>query len=383
MPSNFTSNSTDLDDLFIQRKYTIFDDYGALPGSIWSWGFNNTGQLALGNIVHRSSPVQIGALTDWKQVDIGSGSNLAVKTDGTLWVWGSNAYGKLGLGDVVHRSSPIQVGALTNWKQVSVSWYHSTAIKTDGTLWVWGHTSRSYSVGGIAGPLSSPTQIGTLTNWRQVSAGAWFTTAIKTDGTLWATGRVGGGGFGGSSDLASFTQIGTLTNWKQTSGSTCDVGTAAIKIDGSLWMGGYARDGFLGNGTSSPNIFSPIQIGSLTDWKLVSAGFYSAAAIKTNGTLWTWGNNSNGQLGDGTIVHRSSPIQIGALTNWKEIYHSKQGSSVSTKTDGTLWAWGNNTYGQLGDGTRNHRSSPVQVGALTNWKQASAENSIFAISSIY
>jgi len=86
------------------------------------------------------------------------------------------------------------------------------------------------------------------------------------------------------------------------------------------------------------------------------------------GGLWSWGSNDSGQLGDGTITYRSSPIQVGSLTNWKQVasgyYHT-----TSIKTDGTLWSFGRNNYGQLGDGTRTHRSSPIQVGSLTNWKQ--------------
>ena len=111
---------------------------------------------------------------------------------------------------------------------------------------------------------------------------------------------------------------------------------------------------------------SPVQVGALTTWLNVAGGWYHTIATKTDGTLWTWGDNSRGQLGDNTIINRSSPVQVGALTTWLNIaggyYHT-----IATKTDGTLWTWGRNTQGQLGQNNTIYRSSPVQVGALTTW----------------
>jgi len=103
---------------------------------LYAWGSNSNGQIGDGTIVDKSSPVQIGSLTNWAQVSSGGGSCGALKTDGTLWTWGVNNNGNLGLGNVVYRSSPVQVGALTNWQLISVgSSANSAAIKTDGTLW--------------------------------------------------------------------------------------------------------------------------------------------------------------------------------------------------------------------------------------------------------
>jgi alpha-tubulin suppressor-like RCC1 family protein len=111
---------------------------------------------------------------------------------------------------------------------------------------------------------------------------------------------------------------------------------------------------------------SPVQVGTLTTWRNVSAGSYHTLSTKTDGTLWAWGQNSNGQLGDGTTVSKSSPIQVGALTNWSQPVGAWS-HSVATTTSGTLFTWGRNNYGQLGDGTTTTRSSPVQIGALTTW----------------
>jgi alpha-tubulin suppressor-like RCC1 family protein len=129
--------------------------------------------------------------------------------------------------------------------------------------------------------------------------------------------------------------------------------------------------GELGDGTVVDKS-SPVQIGALTSWYQVSAGGTHTASIKTDGTMWAWGSNSSGQLGSGTTVNKSSPVQIGALTNWAQVSAGGANHTASIKTDGTLWVWGQGAYGKLGDGTVVYKSSPVQVGALTNWAQASA-----------
>jgi hypothetical protein len=112
---------------------------------LYSWGNNGNGQLGLNDIVARSSPVQVGALTDWTQVTAGTSHTAAIKTNGTLWTWGQGTYGRLGQNDVANRSSPVQVGALTDWAQVAAGGAHTAAIKTNGTLWTWGSRRASGS----------------------------------------------------------------------------------------------------------------------------------------------------------------------------------------------------------------------------------------------
>jgi alpha-tubulin suppressor-like RCC1 family protein len=101
----------------------------------------------------------------------------------------------------------------------------------------------------------------------------------------------------------------------------------------------------------------------------VSAGSGQSLAVKTNGTLWAWGEGSLGKLGLGNVLNRSSPVQVGALSNWSQV-SAKNSFTIATKTDGTLWAWGNNFYGWVGDGTTVNKSSPVQIGSLTSWQSA-------------
>jgi alpha-tubulin suppressor-like RCC1 family protein len=165
-------------------------------------------------------------------------------------------------------------------------------------------------------------------------------------------------------------QVGVLTNWLNLSAGYYN--TLASKTDGTLWSWGRGSFGCLGLGNTT-NYSSPKQIGALTSWLNVASAYFAGFAIKTNGTAWAWGQNNVGQLGQGNTTNYSSPMQIGALTNWSTISSTPSlgGSSTAVlaiKTDDTLWAWGSNAQGQLGSGNLIDRSSPVQVGALSTWE---------------
>jgi len=342
---------------------------------LYAWGANTYGELGQGNITNYSSPKQVGSLTNWFQISAFSlgGSIVAIKTDGTLWAWGWNNLGQLGLGNTTNYSSPKQVGALTNWSQVSTGKYHTLAIKTDGTLWSWGSNHNGANTVGF-GQLglgnttnySSPKQVGSLTTWLSVAGGSYHSIAVKTDGTLWAWGfnQYGQLGIGNRTNYSSPVQVGSLTNWSSKIYNN-PYNSLAIKSDGTLWTWGNNGSGQLGQNNTT-NYSSPKQVGALTNWLNVSAGYSNSLSTKTDGTLWTWGYNNQGQLGFSNIVNYSSPKQVGSLTNWLNVAGGLY-DSYSIKTDGTLWAWGINGSGQLGLGNTTSYSSPKQVGSLTSW----------------
>ena len=341
---------------------------GGASGSIYMWGFNGGGQLGQGNTTTTSSPVQVGALTNWVLASVAASFCAAIKTDGTLWTWGGGYFGQLGqnsAGGTANRSSPVQVGALTNWSKVSAGNNFCIAIKTDGTLWSWGAGATGRIGQNNINNLSSPVQVGALTNWASVSSGFSFATAIKTDGTLWSWGTNSNGELAQDNLLAASSpvQVGALTNWASVSAGRYFCG--AVKTDGTLWMWGYNGSGRLGQ-NNTINTSSPVQVGALTNWSKVSPSFPFCAAIKTDGTLWTWGSYSNGVLGQNNTTSLSSPVQVGALTDWSKV---SSGSSfcVAIKTDGSLWSWGQGQYGRLGQGSTANQSSPVQIGASTTW----------------
>ena len=363
--AGFNSPSGDLQQIYVD-DYALIDQY-ATTGSLWAWGGSFAGLLGNNsNSVDQSSPVQtVAAGTNWKLVVSGTYFAAAIKTDGTLWLWGSNNYGELGNNNITPRSSPVQtVAGGTNWKLVACGSGITAAIKTDGTLWEWGlYAGTSSPIQTLAGG----------TNWKLVSCGGYQTGAIKTDGTLWMWGAGYNGALGTNDGLSQSSPVQTVaggTNWKQV-GCGKDH-TAAIKTDGTLWTWGLNLYGQLG--TNDVTIrSSPIQtVAAGTNWKQVACGSNNTAAIKTDGTLWLWGDNNSGNLGTTDVTFRSSPVQtVSGGTNWKSV-SSGWNHTAAIKTDGTLWTWGLNSDGRLGTNNLTSYSSPVQtVAGGTNWKLVS------------
>ena len=351
--------------------------YLTRPRELFAWGWNNSGQLGLNDIINRSSPVQVGTGLDWSTFTTSSGgSTFGIKNTGTLWSWGSNTFGQLGFNDLINRSSPVQVGANTDWSIISAAGNCALATKTNGTLWAWGQ--NTYGVLGLNDLVlrSSPTQIGTGTDWYRVSS-QLGNLAIKTNGTLWAWGRSLNGQFG-LNDLvhrSSPTQVGTGTDWSFV--SHFSTSTSAIKTNSTLWTFGLNSNGQLGS-NNRVDRSSPAQVGTDTNWLTTASGTSDMAAIKTTGTLWAWGNGTYGQLGINVQTARSSPVQVGALTNWSNV-QSTQNGYIALKTDGTMWVWGRNDQGQLGRNNTVNISSPVQVGTLSgnqSWLDIGADNGL-------
>ena len=389
MPSGFkTFADEEFDRVFIKDS-EIIDNF--VGNRLWTWGANQQGKLGDNTETGRSSPgTTSGGGTNWKQVSCGgSASSGAIKTDGTLWTWGNDTYGKLGAGGAggpsgTSRSSPVTVaGGGTNWKQVSMGSSASAAIKTDGTLWTWGRgTSGVLGETSLSNRSSPGTTTGGGTNWKQVSMdGSFSGAAIKTDGTLWTWGSNTNGqlGTGNTTDRSSpGTTAGGGTNWKQV--SCGDKAFAAVKTDGTLWTCGYNNAGQLGNNSVTNRSSPGTTAGGGTNWKQVGIARTMCGAIKTDGTLWTWGDGLLGQLGSGNTTARSSPgTTVGGGTNWKTVL--THGSDVrlmyaAIKTDGTLWTWGRNDSGSLGTDNITDRSSPgTTVSNSNNWKQVSVASS--------
>lgn len=241
-------------------------------GTLWSWGNNTYGSLGLGNTTNYSSPKQVGSLTNWSAVATGFYTSFAIKTNGTLWSWGYNqGYGQLGLSDTTDRSSPVQVGALTNWLAITSGYYNVIATKTDGTIWSWGINNSGELGLGNTTSYSSPKQIGALTTWVTPGCGNSFSFAIKTDGTLWSWGlnNFGQLGLSNVTNRSSPVQVGGLTNWLSISGG--QYFAIASKTNGTIWTWGNNQYGQLGQ-SDTTNRSSPIQVGALTNWGPISCG---------------------------------------------------------------------------------------------------------------
>jgi alpha-tubulin suppressor-like RCC1 family protein len=207
--------------------------------------------------------------------------------------------------------------------------------------------------------------------WRMVSAGQNFSLGIKMDGTLWGWG-LNGNLLGLNGNIVNQNlpiQIGSANDWATVSAG--NVHSLAVKTNGTLWSWGNGQFGQLGNGVFNSATWTVTQVGTATDWLTVSAGNRFSIAIKTTGTLWSWGLNANGQLGINNTIDQAIPVQVGTASNWARIDAGNQ-HSLAVDTGGFMWAWGVNTFGQFGNGTFTSSLIPVQVGTSSNWSLVSA-----------
>jgi alpha-tubulin suppressor-like RCC1 family protein len=324
--------------------------------TLWCWGDNGSGQLGVGDQNPRLSPVKVGKATNWVQVSVGDQHTCAVRKDHTLWCWGSNFAGQAGLGDdPKDRLKPVKVGTATDWRQVSSGGTagFTCAVKTDHTLWCWGdNTTGELAQGATSStPTTTPIQVGVATDWKSVTSGTNWACAVKTDHTLWCWGANGGWGLLGigvfSGTYPSVQQV-PGTTWRAVSAGYLH--TCATKTDGTLWCWGSNDNNELAQGTAPAASNAPVQVGSGTTWAGVTGGNHSTCATKTDHTLWCWGWNGDGQLGVGDQNDRPTPTKVGTATTWTKVDMSSASSAVAMRKDGTVWTWGSNSGGQLGIG---------------------------------
>ena len=360
-----------------KTSYAIKSD-----GTLWAWGYNGTGQVGDGTTTQRNAPVQVGVATNWVTISGGYGHAIALKSDGTIWTWGSNTYGQIGDGTTTQRNSPVQVGVATNYTQIVAGNSWCSVLRSDGTLWAWGDNGGGSLGDGTTIQRNSPVQIGTSTDWANIQASDFTSLGLKSDGTYWAWGDNTFGSFGDGTVTASLSpaQVGIENDWVSFEGG----GFFAMgqKSNGTIRTWGRNNFGQIGNGTITAQENNQIAISVASNgWLALASGWKHTLAVKENGTLWAWGRNSLGQLGDGTNTQRTSPVQIGTGTTWVSVAGGYT-SSYAIKSDGTLWSWGENTYGQLGDGTVVSHNVPVQVGVANDWVSISgAQFQAFALKS--
>jgi alpha-tubulin suppressor-like RCC1 family protein len=295
----------------------------------------------------------------WLKIDAGDLQTMALKSDGTIYYWGNNQL----LFPVVNVET--QIGTSNDWKEIAAAFRHGMSIKNDGTLWGWGLYGQFGN--GSTDNLLVPTQIGTDTDWKSIFTQGSDTFVLKNNGTLWAS----GGNLSGSTgtglsgfQVNTFTQVLNGSNWKIVSKSGHTV--LALKEDNTLWAWGDNLYGQIGNG----NFFAqdePILISS-SSWQSIAGGVEHSLAVKSDGTLWSWGRNQYGQLGDGTLVNKNIPTQVGTDSDWESV-GAGYAMSYALKQDGRLFYFGINTSGQAGNGTTGSVNvlMPTQVGSQSDW----------------
>lgn len=363
-------------------------------GTVWAFGINNCdpagfsagkcGKLGDGTQIARDVPVQVhgpnnvGFLTSIKAIMGGEHANYAIKADGTLWSWGANFVGQLGSGNYTNTVVPIQVTGLISVTMLGGRGYHNLAVTSDGKVWAWGWNSQGqlgHDTSGSPCPApfttttcsNVPVQVIGITNPLTITGGGFFSLALMQGHTLvaWGSNSKGQLGIGSYINQPSPVQVSSiLSNVVQVSAGWFHA--VALTADGKVWTWGDNSSGAIGNGmTSTIGVTIPFQVPGLSNVTAVSGGDNFTGILKSDGTVWTWGAMNDsvqyGQIGAGTFAGTTSPVQVtGGLTD-VILYSARDYHNLAVKADGSLWAWGSGTYGELGNCQFDHSARPVRV----------------------
>lgn len=366
-------------------------------GTVWTAGQNNYGELGIGSHVYKVAPNQVhgpgdvGYLTGITAVAGGNEMSVALKNDGTVWTWGLNYHGSLGDGSSSDSSTPVQVhgpgdvGFLTGITAISSAGSQVLALKNDGTVWAWGFNLFGMLGDGTTSDSNVPVQVhgvgdvGFLTGVSAVASGSFVSMALKSDGTvyMWGHGAQGQMGNGSNSDSHVPVQVHGVGNVGFLTGITAIDASYeegfAVKSDGTLYGWGYNFYGILGDNTTTNRnvpvqVHGPGNVGFLTNVIDVASGIYQTTALKSDGTVWTWGQNFDAQLGDGTTTNSPVPVQVhgpgnvGYFTGATSIANGNGESVFATRSsDNTQWGWGIDGVGQLANCNTGQFSTPQMV----------------------
>ncbi len=356
-------------------------------GVLLGWGANVTGTLGNGTTNPNLTPSSVsipGGAADVIAFVASAIHGLALKADGTVLAWGTNVLGTVGDGTFTSRLTPVQVsgfGASSGVIEIATGLSHSVAAKADGSVWAWGSNNMS-NLGNpsVVGPSNVPVPVSNLGPGSSVIAlagGGNFTLALKSDGTVWGWGNNNNGQLGiGSTTMQPVPVqvkgpggVGFLTGVTAISAPPVSGGAfaLALKSDGTVWAWGINTNGQLGDDTVTTRT-TPVQVQGLTDIVGIDAAGTHALALRADGAVLAWGGNANGQLGTGNNTASTVPMPVIGLGAGSGVLQvsAATGLSLARKADGSVLAWGDNSSGQLGDGTFFGRPSPDLVAGLSS-----------------
>jgi alpha-tubulin suppressor-like RCC1 family protein len=348
-------------------------------GTLWVWGEDYYGSVT-NTVTDYKYPEQLTAATNWTAIEAGYYHAAAINSDGELWIWGDNGNGELGMGGTANNATPTVNTTFGDVSAVALGYYHSLAIADGGGLYGWGRNDYG-QLGDIHGDLFHrvyPYQIGKDNTWADVSAGSEYSLALDSSNEIWTWGRndryqLAEGANNNNKVLPwQVTKPAGVTGWSTFTAGYAHV--AAITLAGDVYSWGHNQYGQLGKGTvdtyGSPVLTEPQYYQG--DYEAVSAGDYFTVALKSTGEIYAWGRNYDGQLGEGTTDDRYFPFQEStASTDWTAIA-TGGGHVLALKADGSIWSWGLNSSGQLGLGDTVNVSDPTQVGTDLDWAEVYA-----------
>ena len=330
-------------------------------GTVWTWGENNYGQLGDNSTNDATTSIQITNLNEVVQIASGEDHSLALRSDGTVWSWGRNDYGQLGIGNVDNQPSPTQIPDLTDIIAMTSGYHFSLALHKDGTVSAWGANTDGQLGNGTTDSSDTPIHIEGLNNVIALSAGSSHSLALLSDGSVFSWGRNSYGQLGISTVDAQLTptRVFGLGNVTVTAIAAGDQHSLALLSNGLIYTWGRNSDGQLGDSTDDHRS-TPVLVSGITSATTITTGDSHSSALLGDGTVWSWGYNNGGQLGDGSTIESPTPVKVSGLSNITSLI-SGQWHSLAQSSDGTIYAWGYNGRGQLGDETLMNRSTPVAV----------------------
>lgn len=361
----YTARLTVRDERDLVASATVTIAVGSDAG-LWAWGRNILGEVGDGTTTPRPSPVPVLNLLEVASVAGGTSHSLALRTDGTVWGWGSDCYGELGDGvqepcpPSNFETAPVSVPGLSGITAIAAS-DHSLALESDGTVWAWGENQNGQVGDGTHNDRFGPVRVSGISDVVAISAGNFDSLALKGDGTVW----VWGFNWAVSPPREELTPV-------PVSGLSGVIALAAgafhnlaLRSDGTVWAWGENGGGQLGDGTTQSH-YTPAPVSDLSDVVAIAASPWQGGhnlALRSDGTVWAWGFNSNGQIGDGTTENRLLPVPVSGLSDVVDIGANFE-HSAAVRRDGIAWTWGRNTEDQLGDGTQIDRHVPTRVPSL-------------------
>jgi alpha-tubulin suppressor-like RCC1 family protein len=347
-------------------------------GGVECWGNNDYGQLGDNTTTDRSTPIIVSGITNATQISAGKYHTCALLADHTIRCWGWNTYGQLGDGTTTDRHTPVQVSGINNAIAVSGEGGITCALLSDSTVRCWGHNAYGQVGDGTTTNRSTPTQVVGLTGATSVSAGANHACALLSAGTVWCWGDNDNGQLGDNTTNARSTpvQVHGVGNVGMLTGvASLNAGrfhTCAVLTTGHVDCWGYNNYGQVGDNTTTDRL-APVEASGVTNAISMSGGAYHTCVRLTDGTGECWGRNDQGQLGDGTTTQRMNPVAIigvdgtGILAGVADISAGGGNGTADYEhtcaltSDQTVYCWGYNNYGQVGDSTTTTRLFAVGV----------------------
>jgi len=338
------------------------------------WGYNDSGQLGVGTTEPSAVPLRVGPDDDWASVAAGWLHSCAIRKNGDfyygrLFCWGLNAHGQLGNGTTEDALAPVQAGTDADWMTVSCGYGHTCAVKEDGRLFCWGLNEDGQLGNGSGSNTATPARVGTDEDWFAVAAGYAHTCGVRSGGLFcWGSSMYGQVGDGTTERrtapvLTAGVEDGSWGAVAAGYGHTCAVMSLYIPDpNGLLYCWGNNNNGQLGDGTFE-NRLEPVQAGDDMDWMMPAAGYGHSCGVKMDGRLFCWGYGEAGRLCTETDGDRNVPLQVGTDYGWLSVA-AGMSHTCAIGRPFQLSCCGYNEYGQLGDGTHENRFAPTRVPCL-------------------